>query len=186
MNLEEQWGEVERGIKRKRRRERFGFVLVVSAISTVVVVGGLLAERLLQSDAATTAQTETRTLAAINVVRLNRGLPKLKLSEALRDISRVHSRDMQRRGYFAHERARGGFVDRLAGITPDGARIGEVLAWGTGGFSTADGFISLWLSSPGHKRILLTKSFRRFGCGIVKGKFFGQANASIITCDFST
>lgn len=178
--------EYARERKRRRRKERFGFVVVVAAISTVVLGGGLLAESLLQSDAATTAQTESSTLTAINVVRLNRGLPKLRLSLGLRDVARVHSRDMQRRGYFAHERARGDFIDRLTGIVPDGARTGEILAWGTGGFSNPDGFVSLWMNSPGHKKVILTRAYRRFGCGIVRGSFFKQKNAAIVTCDFST
>lgn len=124
--------------------------------------------------------TETRLLTLINNYRVANGLKKVTLSVNLGYAARFHSADMQKKGYFDH----GLFSQRLARYTPSQC-IGENLAWGTGDFGRGPGILSLWKSSPAHRKVLLTPGFTRVGIGVRTGMFMGQKNATIATVDFS-
>lgn len=121
----------------------------------------------------------------VNAYRAQHHLLPLAVSAALGYAARYHSADEHARAYFAHERRGETFAGRFARYTPSTC-IAENLAWGTVGFGTPAGIVSLWRSSPGHRHVMLLPWVRRIGVGIVVGSFQGQRHAHIVTADFSS
>jgi uncharacterized protein YkwD len=116
----------------------------------------------------------------INAARAEAGRGPLRSRPSLADAARDHSRDMVERRYFAHDSPDGeGPADRArrAGYMrhADSWRIGEVLAWSRGQTLTAAAVVELWLGSPSHRRILLSRRYRDVGAGPVDGAPMGDA-----------
>lgn len=132
----------------------------------------------------THAKLEASIVAAVNGFRIAHGLRPLKTSATLGYAARYHSSDMHRKHYFEHERVGETFTLRFSRYTPS-VCVAENIAWGTGGFATASGVVSLWRSSPGHRHVMLLPWVRRIGVGVIGGTFFGQRHARIVTADFS-
>ena len=94
-------------------------------------------------------------------------VPPLRMQRNLRCSSRVHSKDMMERGYFAH--------DNLEGEDP-GVRItnaeyqwmsyGENIAYL---YSTPAEVVEGWHQSPGHCRNMMSDWFDEIGVGIYDG-----------------
>lgn len=124
---------------------------------------------------------ERSLLAAMNQTRAAHGLAPLRIDPRLERAARGHSRDMLRRGYFAH----GNFRGRLVRAGARGPAVGENLAWGTGSRATPQGVVAAWLASPSHRANLLRPGFRRVGLGRVVGRFAGASGAAVVTADFA-
>jgi uncharacterized protein YkwD len=124
---------------------------------------------------------ERSLLAAMNQTRAAYGLAPLRVDSRLERAARGHSRDMLRRGYFAH----GNFRGRLIRAGARGPAIGENLAWGTGSRATPQGVVAAWLASPRHRANLLRPGFRRVGLGRLVGRFASASGAAVITADFA-
>ena len=125
--------------------------------------------------------TEVSLLRAMNEARAAYGVPLLRYDRGLQRAARAHSRDMLRRGYFAHGRLeRRAEVFRLRGPL-----IGENLAWGAGGVLDARAIVDAWLASPTHRSNLLRRGFRRVGVAALVGRFGTYGRASLITADFA-
>jgi uncharacterized protein YkwD len=108
---------------------------------------------------------ELAILRAVNQVRAAHGRRPLTLGPALHRAARAHSVDMVRRGYFDH----GAFVQRLRRFGVRARALGENLAYATEpGFSAAV-VIQMWMTSPGHRTVLLDRSFSRIGVGVAGG-----------------
>jgi hypothetical protein len=110
----------------------------------------------------------------IDRVRAKRGLRRLSDNPLLDRASRRHAADMVRRRYFSHETPAGaGPADRArrAGYVKSSCswRLGEVLAWGVAGRSTAAATVRAWMDSPGHRRILVSRRYRELGSAMVDG-----------------
>jgi uncharacterized protein YkwD len=120
-------------------------------------------------------------MRAMNQVRTARGLRPLHYSAKLRAAARAHSRDMMRRGYFAH----GALGRRAAAFHIDAPVVGENLAWGTGSYGTAKVIVQEWLTSPEHRANLLRPGFRWVGVGAAVGRFVGRSGAKVVTADFA-
>jgi uncharacterized protein YkwD len=108
-----------------------------------------------------------RARARHDVHRL-RSDPQLELAAAR------HAADMVQRRYFAHTSPGGGDVgDRAqrAGYAASGCTwtVGEILAWGAGRRSTAAALVRAWMSSPSHRRILVSRRYRELGVGLRAG-----------------
>ena len=76
--------------------------------------------------------------------------------------------------YFSHTSRNGDTLgDRLRragyGRPGDGWRAGEDIGWGTGARATPNALVDAWLDSPGHRRILLSASYREIGVGVAGG-----------------
>jgi uncharacterized protein YkwD len=115
----------------------------------------------------------------INAARADAGRAPLRGRPALDDAAGGHSRDMVARRYFAHESPEGeGPADRArrAGYLRHavGWRIGEVLAWSRGETLTAAAVVELWLGSPPHRRVLLSRRYRHIGAEPVAGAPLGD------------
>jgi uncharacterized protein YkwD len=129
-----------------------------------------------QSEAAFERATE----CVLAEVRAAAALPALRRARSLDRAAVRHARDMVARGYFSHTSPEGADVlDRvrqsryLRGWA--GYRLGEVLGWGTGSLGSPGAIVKAWLDSPGHRRLVLKRSFRDVGIGVVGGYPFGAA-----------
>jgi uncharacterized protein YkwD len=108
---------------------------------------------------------ELAILRAVNRVRAAHGRRPLRYGPALHRAARAHSVDMVRRDYFDH----GPFVLRLRRYGVRAQALGENLAYATEpGFSAAV-VVQMWLTSPGHRSVLLDGSFSRIGVGVAGG-----------------
>jgi len=134
----------------------------------------------------------TSLLAAVNDVRAARSLAPLRISRALSAAATEHSREMGRRGYFAHSSFDGtSFWRRVARhYGSSGYRFwtaGENLLWSSGAL-TAKAAVDLWLKSRPHRRNLLASRWRDVGFSALHfasapGPFRGL-DVTIVTADF--
>ncbi len=125
-------------------------------------------------DEASRRQLVHATLCLLNETRRSHGLPRLRLNKKLSRAARVHARDMVSARYFAHDSRNGSsFVDRIrrTGYMRSARRwlVGENLAWGSGSRAEPGQIMQAWMNSPGHRKNILTRSFREIGIGVAKG-----------------
>jgi uncharacterized protein YkwD len=107
-------------------------------------------------------------------VRAKRGLERLRENPLLDRASKRHAADMVDRLYFSHETPEGagpGERARRVGYakTTCSWRIGEVLAWGVAGRSTAAATVTAWMDSPDHRRILVSRKYDEIGSWMIAG-----------------
>jgi uncharacterized protein YkwD len=131
------------------------------------------------------------TLCLLNAQRSRRGLRKLRLSKRLSRAAKLHARDMVRRNFFSHSSLNGSsFLDRIrrTGYLRGAGSwmVGENLAWGAGRRSSPALTVRAWMHSPGHRRNILTPTFRHIGIGIVYGApaRVGRAQAATYATEF--
>ena len=128
---------------------------------------------------------EREVVRLINDIRLERGLPRLRVAPTLVRAARQHSKDMRYRSYFSHTSATGqGFAERVRRFHRAGV-VGENIAWGSGSLSTPARIVRAWMASPGHRAIILDRSFRLIGVGRSRGSFRGYRGSAIYTADFA-
>ncbi len=115
----------------------------------------------------------TRTLvAAVNRARRAHGLRPLAYSGALASAATEHAKALATAGTFTHAWPTTGrlFSSWIRSFYPArGYRAwsaGENLLWASPGFTPASA-VQQWLDSPAHRRVLLTKSWRELGIGVV-------------------
>jgi uncharacterized protein YkwD len=130
---------------------------------------------------ASLTRPETTLLRAMNAARVAHGLRPLQLDRRLERAARGHSRRMLRTQSLSH----GAFTSRIRRVGVHAPRVGENLAWGAGGYSTAQVMVNMWLASPAHRANLLRPGFRTVGVGAVRGTFQGYAGALLVTTDFA-
>ena len=121
----------------------------------------LLICALMPSTAAASArhnQLETGVVKAINHVRSANGLPRLSASFGLARAADAHSASMLRRNTMSH----GAFSSRVRRYVHV-RRVGENLAWMSR--CSANAIVNMWMNSPSHRKVLLTRSFTRVGVG---------------------
>ena len=111
-------------------------------------------------------------LAAVNRTRRTHGLRPLRYSGALANAATEHARALATAGMFTHNWPTTGrlFSSWIGSFYPGrGYRAwsaGENLLWASPGFTPANA-VQQWLDSPTHRRVLLTKSWRELGIGVV-------------------
>ena len=81
---------------------------------------------------------------------------------------------MVRRDYFSHTSLGGmTFPERIRRTgylrASNDWLVGENLAWGTNARATARAVLGVWMTSPSHRSVLLTRSFREAGVGVAWG-----------------
>lgn len=93
-----------------------------------------------------------------------------------------HSRDMARRGYFAH----GSWPGRVMAAAGSARSVGEVIGWRvqSSPSSEAAAMVREWLGSPPHRRVLLSSRFSRVGIGRATSTRSGHPTA-LYTVDFA-
>lgn len=108
-------------------------------------------------------RTEDKVVALVNAERTKRGLCPLTTDERLRSSARLHSADMARRGYFAHQGPRSPSpIDRMLsqGVENPG---GENIAAGQ---ETPASVVAAWMRSIPHRKNILRAEFRTIGVGL--------------------
>jgi uncharacterized protein YkwD len=120
------------------------------------------------------AKARRALLCEIDRVRAKRDLWRLRGNVLLDRTSRRHAGDMVRRRYFSHDTPGGATLSdraRRAGYVSSSCswQVGEVLAWGVAGRSTAEATVQAWMESPDHRRILVSRRYDELGSAMVAG-----------------
>jgi uncharacterized protein YkwD len=118
--------------------------------------------------------TEAAILHAMNNLRASHHLPRLSSNPALARAADSHSAQMLRHRALSH----GAFAARLRHYTHS-REVGETLAWMTR--CSAGQVVSMWLHSAEHRRIMLSRQFRRVGVGRRSG-----SGMCMVTADFAS
>jgi uncharacterized protein YkwD len=111
-------------------------------------------------------------VAEVNRTRRGYGLRPLAYSARLANAATEHARALATAGLFTHSWPTTGrlFSSWIRSFYPArGYRAwsaGENLLWASPGFTPANA-VQQWLDSPAHRRVLLTKSWRELGIGVV-------------------
>lgn len=128
-----------------------------------------------------TDRTEAAIVRAMNARRAHHGLRRLHVSRALAHAADYHSDEMLRFNVFTH----GAFDQRVRHWTRS-RTIGETLAMISAcSRGTARQVVSMWMHSPPHRAVLLSRAFHRVGVGRRSG-LLGGAPACLVTADFAS
>ncbi len=113
---------------------------------------------------------EAQMLVMVNRERAKEGLAPLKADPEMARVARLHSMDMFRRGYFAHENPDGKDpFDRMKASQVKFYAAGENLALA----QTLEIAHTNLMNSPGHRANIMNPAFGRLGIGILDGGFYG-------------
>ena len=121
---------------------------------------------------------ERAVVRAINHARAGHGLARLYRGRHLGRAADSHSRAMLRDDFFAH----GAFAQRVRRYVRF-RRLGETLAMTTR--CSPHTVVRMWLNSPSHRAVLLSRRFRRVGVGRQTGRL-GSSRACLVTADFAS
>jgi uncharacterized protein YkwD len=111
-------------------------------------------------------------LTGVNATRRAHGLRALRLSASLTKAAYAHAQSLAIAGQFTHAwpTTNRGFGSWIRNFYPArGYRrwsAGENLLWASPGL-TATSAVQQWLASPIHRRVMLTRSWRELGVGVV-------------------
>jgi uncharacterized protein YkwD len=136
---------------------------------------------------------EEGVITELNGVRAKHGLAPLRTNGALGAAALGHSNEMIAKGYFAHESADGSeFWKRIRKYYAEPNygtwTVGENILWSTPGISPKKA-VEMWMSSPGHRKNILSASWREIGIGAASGAGageFGGRQITVITTDFGS
>ena len=105
-------------------------------------------------------------IGTINHVRARHGLPALRANTSLIGSSGRFSSWLLGRGLLAHR----------SGVSASGhfKRLGEALAMHGGRGLGVRGIVRMWLRSPTHRAVILTRSMNLVGAGAAQGRFRGH------------
>lgn len=148
----------------------YGVLFTILKVVLVVVAVMIPAEAFVTPDVL--ADQATKIIARTNQVRVEQGLPELKVSTLLIRSADSRAKDMGAQEYFSHVSPDGhrlGFFLERAGYPY--AEAGENLAMG---FSDADGAMNGWMKSPTHYANLVDSGFQDIGVGIEGAVYQGK------------
>jgi len=149
---------------------------VLCALSTLLVLSFATAAPAAQAASSRIDGGERAVVRAINRARGSYGLRALRSHRRLARAADAHTRSMLRSNYFSH----GAFSQRVRRYVSF-RHIGETIAMSTS--CSARRFVRMWLNSPPHRAVLLSRGFRRIGVGRRKGRL-GATRACLVTADF--
>ena len=110
-------------------------------------------------------------LALVNQEREKAGLQPLKMSEQLRSIANLKSRDMADKGYFDHNSPTyGSPFQMLQDFGVHYSAAGENIAAGQ---QTPEQVMQSWMNSSGHRANILNARFDTLGVGYYQGGKYG-------------
>jgi uncharacterized protein YkwD len=108
------------------------------------------------------ADAEREAIDELNEVRRAHGVPALRVSGSLNRSSGHYARRMLRDDFFGH-----GSQIEVAG---EFRSAGETLAWHSGWNAQPRRTVRRWMASPGHRAVLLSRTFRWVGMGLARGR----------------
>ncbi len=115
--------------------------------------------------------SEQQMFALVNQERKQQGLVQLVFDVKLRDVARIHAKDMFTRGYFSHYTPEGvNPFDRMANANISFTSAGENLAYAPNVSLAHDGL----MKSPGHRANILSSDFGKVGIGVIDGGIYGK------------
>lgn len=115
-------------------------------------------------------ELEQQMIDLINKELINQGVKSLSFDSNLREVGRVHSADMFKRGYFSHFSPEGKNVaDRAEALGVKYLVIGENLAYAPNLELAHEGL----MNSPGHRTNILSVEFGKIGIAIMDGGVYG-------------
>jgi uncharacterized protein YkwD len=143
-------------------------------ILSLTLFAGLLFGPVAAQGAITPTKAEQQVIEEVNKERAKKGLAALKFRATLTKAARAHSREMARRGILTHTSANGWTPAqrmRHYGYTAKGCtfwKVGENIACARSGtlYATPVSTVQAWMDSTGHRKIILTASFRDIGVGL--------------------
>src|SRR4051794_40401983 len=132
----------------------------------LAVLGALLLMPLAEAHAATPRMDglERAVVRGINHHRAAAGLRPMRMSAPLARAADFHTREMLVGNYFAHSSRNGGsFASRIHHFVR-ARTVGETLAWMSRcGRHASYQIVSMWMHSPPHRAILMSRSLHRVG-----------------------
>lgn len=118
----------------------------------------------------TNSEAELKMLEMVNKERTSRGLQALIMDGPLREVARLHSKDMFEQGYFSHYAPSGlSPFDRMQKDNISFNYAGENLALAP----SVDFAMQGLMNSPGHKANILSPNFKKVGIGAIDGGIYG-------------
>jgi uncharacterized protein YkwD len=117
--------------------------------------------------------TEAGIIRALNNARAGYGLPRLSTNRGLARAADAHSRAMRRRNAVGH----GDYTKRVRRYVRT-RKVGENIAWMAGCNATA--IVNMWLRSAPHRKVMLSRSFKRIGVGR------SGSRTCFVTADFAS
>jgi uncharacterized protein YkwD len=110
---------------------------------------------------------EKQVLDEVNKVRRSRGLKALQADSKIGALARQHSRNMAERRFFSHDDPKHGDVgERLRAGGVDWMACAENIYRDSGAPDPARSAVRAWMSSAGHRRNLLSKTYTHTGIGV--------------------
>lgn len=142
--------------------------LTTALLTTVVATAALVAGTGTASAHVTSSAGEV--LRLVNTQRAQAGCAPLQINGHLQIAAQQHSREMAALNRFSHTSARGASPQQRARAVGYGAGVGENIAAGQ---RSAQQVVNAWMASPGHRRNILTCSYRTTGIGVETGGRYG-------------
>ena len=152
--------------------------LVLCTLTTLLVLSFAAAAPAAQAGGPRIDRGERTVIRAINRARSSYGLHRLLAGRRLARAADAHTRNMLRSNFFSH----GAFSRRVHRYVHFRS-IGETIAMTS--HCSARTVVRMWLNSPGHRAVLLSRRFRRVGVGRRLGRL-GATRACIFTADFAS
>ncbi len=152
--------------------------LVLCTLTTLLALSFAAAAPAAQAGGPRIDRGERTVIRAINRARSSYGLHRLLANRRLAHAADAHTRNMLRSNFFSH----GAFSRRVHRYVHF-RRIGETIAMTSR--CSARTAVRMWLNSPGHRAVLLSRRFRRVGVGRRLGRL-GTTRACIFTADFAS
>jgi uncharacterized protein YkwD len=123
-------------------------------------------------------------LRGLNRVRSAHRLPRVAEDARMDRGAAAHSRDMARRGYFAH----GSWPGRVMAAAGSARSVGEVIGWRVQSSprGEAAAMVREWLGSPPHRHVLLSGGFGRVGIGRATSSTAEGRPTALYTVDFAS
>jgi len=155
---------------------RLGLFIVPLALIAILVPAAAFA-----TDVAPTAAdmraAELQTLSLVNAQRVARGLVPVRLDTRMASIARGRAAYMAQTGDFDHVQAGGVTVfDIIAARKIKWYEAGEIIAWNTAitAADSASMAVDMWMASPTHEAIIVSKDFNYAGFGMVVSPTTGR------------
>jgi uncharacterized protein YkwD len=159
--------------------------LAVALIAAACLATALMTAPTAHAASARVSGTERAVITLMNRVRAQHRLPRLRSSVRLSMAADRHSLDMLRNDFFAHQSSDGTSFDRRVRAYAKARRVGENLAMVSRARRAARMVVRMWLNSPEHRAILLSRRFRRVGVAKRSGNL-GSRRATVFTVDFAS
>jgi uncharacterized protein YkwD len=172
---------------------RAALLALLAAVAAVTALAAAPAPAAAATEITAAKKLETAVIQRTNAVRKAHGRNPLRAATRLNRAGRQHVVNMARHGYFAHRWSNGDpFGTWIRRYWPgSGYRswsAGENLYW-EGPSTTARRIVRAWMNSPGHRRNLLSRDWRRVGVGAVRvtdpiGTYSRVPTAFIIAAEY--